>query len=231
MRNSIKVNTPTVHLFLDREDKLGNRYVLVRVTQFRKSRKISTGVKCKAAHFHIAAKAGLWLDKREEGYMEKNTEISRTLERLKVAIESSSEVHGSAYAEDVMNLARIGTGERDFFEYFLAYAEGCQWTTRAHYKTIYNHLKRCTAHMQRTTEDKVRLTCKHIDLSFLEAYKKYLEGRALDSDTMRSHFKKIKTVVTNAQNNGVVFSQHNVFKGFTIPKKQLPFKSSSPKKR
>lgn len=66
----MSTGTISYGLSLEKEDRNGNRYILVRIQQNRKMKRVSTGVKVKKAHFHIA-RMGQWVDRKDPEFMEK----------------------------------------------------------------------------------------------------------------------------------------------------------------
>lgn len=182
----------------NKPNKNNNYGILLRITQNRKHRRISTGVEVPLNDFNKKAPYGKWIRRSNPKYKKLNTELENFIEKtkdVKLGIEQSNQA---------TSLNNIITGLKTDKNYssFIEYAE--EKLNQYSSTKSYNYFKNSKSkfkHLQAFTKNKGLLFAE-LDVQFLNQYEAYLYSLKLSKNTIHSNLKIIRSLLYEAINEG-----------------------------
>ncbi len=207
--------TTTFNLELNSKPKEdGKSGILIRMTQNRKHRRISTGIFVKASEFNKGAKYGSWVRTSNPEHRQINNRLKR---KLKEAGDSLNEVEQDFPSPSLTAIrAHIKGYSKEFFQFAerkvqMMLDEG-RISTYKKYKSIVGKL--------RTFHKGSELFFEDINVTFLTEFEHHLKKLGNKKNTIHSNLKTIKALFYQAIREEVVSQERNPF--FTFKLKAEP---------
>ncbi len=203
--------TTTFNLELNskpKEDKTTG--ILIRITQNRRHRRISTGVFLRASEFNKKAKYGNWVRTSNPQHSQLNNRLKR---KLKEVEQSLSEIE-----KDTPNptMTAILAHHKGYTTDFFQFAEKkIQMTLEEGRISSYKKYKSIVGKLRDYHKGK-HLLFEDLTVTFLTDYKHHLTKLGNKKNTIHSNLKSIKALFYQAINEGIATQERNPFFNFKL---------------
>lgn len=207
--------TTTFNLELNSKPKEdGTTGILIRITQNRKHRRISTGIFLKASEFNKDAKYGSWVRTSNHQHKQLNDRLKR---KLQEAEGSLSEVEKDFPSPSLTAIrAHMKGYTKDFFQFA---EKKIQMILDEERISTYKKCKSIVKKLN-TFHKGNELFFEDINVTFLTDFEHHLKKLGNKKNTIHSNIKTIKALYYQAIREGVVSQERNPF--FTFKLKAEP---------
>jgi integrase len=171
--------------------KDGTCLIMLRITENRKKKRISTGVFVPFNSFNNEAKAENWIRKSNPNHKALNTEIVKFIEKVKEAktnIEKNKQIVSAKSIINEVNNRNTGS----FSEYFNTKLEYYLETNSAGY---YKHLK---SKLNNLNDFNNNILFTELDVTLLNNYEVHLKKKGLNDNSITSNLRAIRTILYEA---------------------------------
>jgi len=172
--------------------------ILLRITQNRKHKRLSTGISVFAEDFNKKAEYGKWIRRTDKNYTKLNTDLEKKINEAK---EQQSEIETTkkiATSANIIQAIKLDMNSESFLEFW----EG---KLKQYLNTkSYNYYKTCNSKLTKLKEylnDK-DLLFYEVDVEFLNKYESYMYGKELTKNTVFANLKIIRSIVFEAIKEG-----------------------------
>jgi integrase len=171
--------------------KDGTCLIMLRITENRKIKRISTGIFLKFDEFNKEADYGKWIRKSNPNHKKLNSDIEDFIEKAKKASKTIEKNNQIVSAKSIINeVNNKNTGS--FTDYFKAKLEIYLTTNSAGY---YKHLK---SKLNNLNEFNSNILFTELNVSLLNKYEVHLKKKGLNDNSVTSNLRAIRTILYEA---------------------------------
>lgn len=201
----------TYKLELNSKPKIdGTHGILLRITENRKHKRISTEIFIKPEDFNKRADYGKWIRKSNIKHKSLNASLEKFIDKHKQA---KSEIENSKQqptARSIINAVK----HRNTISFTAYYKEKLEYYKATTSPSYYWHLQSKFNNLQTFQKD---ILFAEIDVAFLNKYEAYMKGdKKLSDNSVTSNLRAIRTILYNAYAEDV-YEGKNPFRHKTLP--------------